>query len=156
MASNSWRIPSNEKDPTSTGMRRSVQGHSVFRKGLPIKLKTSERVLVHVGLCLTGTPPMIQNPFIKGDCDDNTTPPTHRGLLRHHGLSPVAWQTPSVIRYSRPGVLCHVVWLPELQCYRRMGTQLRDGYGSRPRLHAPHALCCNAAHHLSVHRPRGV
>jgi hypothetical protein len=64
-----------------------AQGHSVFRKGLPIKLKTSERVLVHVGLCLTGTPPMTQNPFIKVSVHDSTTPSPHRGLLRHRGLS---------------------------------------------------------------------
>src|SRR5712692_7492889 len=134
----------------------SQQGYSVFGKGLQIKPKTSERVLFHVGLCLTGTPPMTQNPFIKIDFYDSTTPSPHRGLLRHRGLSQVAWQTPSFIRHSRPVVLRHVVWLPELQCHRRMGTQLRHRYRASPRLHAQHALCLNAAHHLSMLRPRGV
>ena len=48
---------------------------------------------------------MTQNPFIKVDLHDSATPSTHRGLLRHRGLSQGAWQTPSFIRHPRPGVL---------------------------------------------------
>src|SRR6266446_113054 len=95
-------------------------------------------------------------PCMKVDFHESTPASTHRGLLRHGGLSHVAGQTPSFSRSARPVVLRPVVWLPEFPCHRRMGTQRRHRYRSSPWLHAQHALCLNAAHHLSVLRPRGV
>jgi len=91
---------------------------------LQIKPKTSERVLCYVGLCLTGMPTMTQNPFIKVDLHESPIPSTHRGLFRYRRLLPGAWQTPSFIRYARPGVLCHGVWRPERQCHRRTSAGL--------------------------------
>jgi hypothetical protein len=34
-----------------------------------------------------------------------------------------AWETPSLKRHMRTGVLCDVVWRTQLECHRRMGTQ---------------------------------
>src|SRR5262245_12326446 len=46
------------------------------------------------------------------DLHDSPTPSTHRGLLRQRGRLHVAWQTPSLIGSSRPGVLRHNVSNP--------------------------------------------
>ena len=106
-----------------------------------------------MGLCLPGTLPMNQTPLTKVEHHDTTPPSPHRGVRRHPGFPAPAWQTPSLIRHSGSFVLRHVVWIPKLWCYRRMGTQLWSPYCPSPRL-ASHTPCASTLFTIFGHLDR--
>src|SRR5437764_1487280 len=93
------------------------------------------------GALLARHAPHEPNPFPQVNTHDNTAAAAHRGVRRDSGLSPLSWDTPSLACHSLLGLLCEVVWVSDLECHRRMGTELWHGDASGPGLWPRYPLC---------------
>ena len=93
------------------------------------------------GALLARHAPHEPNPFPQVNTHDNTAAAAHRGVRRDSGLSPLSWDTPSLACHSLLGLLCEVVWVSDLECHRRMGTELWHGDASGPGLCPRCPLC---------------
>src|SRR5688572_19392034 len=90
------------------------QGHSVLGHGVAQQVQDELKGFVLCGALLPRHAPYKPKPFLKVDSHDSTAEASHRGLCRDTGLSPPSGHTPSLSGHFLFGLLCHVMWLPQL------------------------------------------
>jgi hypothetical protein len=77
---------------------------------------------VRGGALLAWHPPHAPQPSPQVESDEHTSPSAPCSVRCSPRLTAAAWATPSVRRHLRAGVWRDGVWLPQLECHRRMGT----------------------------------
>jgi len=142
------------------GLRQEVfmnwQGHLVFGDGVAQQVQNKLKGFVPHGALLAWHAPHEPKPCLKVDFYDSTAAAPHRGLRRDSRLSPLSGQTPSLACHALVGLLCDVVWLPQLECHCRMGAPLWHRYRPGAGLYPHHPVCGDAAHGLSACGPRHI
>src|SRR5215831_18296619 len=91
-----------------------TQGHLVFGDGVAQQVQNKLKGFVPHGALLAWRAPHEPKPCLKVDLYDSTAAAPHRGLRRDSRLSPLSGQTPSLACRALAGLLCDVVWLPQL------------------------------------------
>src|SRR5262249_41369987 len=106
----------NSNAPFSQSLRSNLhlQGHLVFGDGVAQQVQNKLKGFVPHGALLAWRAPHAPKPCLKVDLYDSTAAAPHRGLRRDSRLSPLSGQTPSLACRALAGLLCDVVWLPQL------------------------------------------
>src|SRR4030095_15039748 len=105
-----------------------AQGHLVFGEGVAQQVQNKLKGFVPHGALLAWHAPHEPKPCLQVDLYDSTAAAPHQRLRRDSRLSPLSGQTPSLACHALAGLLCDVVWLPQLECHGRMGAQLWHRY----------------------------